>query len=113
MFPRSLKIWGHKYKVVQQKDPRIYDGVNNPPVLGFFSGNEQLICVKKALEKKPPQQAEILLHEVLHGVAYHSNVFEGMRDKEEHVVDTLATGIILILKDNPDLIEYFKESLNE
>jgi hypothetical protein len=111
LFPKSLKIWGHEYKVLRQKDPRIYDGKDNPQVLGYFSGNEQTICVKKALDKKPTQAAEILMHEVFHGIAYHTNVFEGMRDKEEHVVDTMATGLILILKDNPELVDYLKESL--
>lgn len=111
--PKSLKIWGHDYDVKQRKNPVLYDakdGVNG--VLGFFSGNEQLIVLKKDLDKKPSREAEVLLHEVFHGVAYNSNLFNGIRDHEEHVVDTLANGMILIFKDNPDLLDYFVEALH-
>ncbi len=61
------------------------------------------------------REVEVLVHEILHAIAYNTGLFwtyPNNRDLEEHVVDTMANAIILILKDNPELIDYIKESLH-
>lgn len=112
-FPRKLKIWGHEYRVLKQKDPKTFDGNNSTSVLGWCSNNEQAIAIKTSMPAS--REAEVLLHEVLHAVAYNTGLFwtyPNKHDLEEHVVDTIANGIILVLKDNPTLIDYFKENLH-
>ena len=111
MFPKSLRIYGHDYKIQKQKYPKLY-GPNGDVthVLGFYSANEQLIAVRSDLSKRPSQEANVLLHELLHGIAYYTNAFNGMPEKEEHIVDTYANGLILLFKDNPELVDYIKES---
>ncbi len=85
-------------------------------VLGIFKANEQEIVLAKMLKKHPSREAEVLLHEVVHAVNYNSNAFgvvpPNIRgDVEEHITDTISNGLILVLKDNPDLYKWMGERL--
>jgi len=111
LFPKSLRIYGHDYKVQRQKYPKLYAPNGDVThVLGFFSGNEQLIAIRSDLNKRPAQEANILLHEVMHGIGYHTNIFVDIPDKEERIVDTFSNGLTMVLRDNPELVDYLKDS---
>ncbi len=44
-----------------------------------------------------------LLHEIIHGVLENA----GIRDQhDEQLVDAMATGILGVLRDNPDVVSY-------
>ncbi len=47
---------------------------------------------------------ETLLHEILHGLIHFLNI--DLDNKEEEVVTQFARGIMMVIKDNPDLINY-------
>lgn len=84
--------------------------------LGLFCSDKQEIILSKAMEKTPTKEAETLIHEILHGIFYSSNVLysvENKGDLEEHLVDTLANALALVFKDNPELLDYLKKTLNE
>lgn len=42
-------------------------------------------------------QGQVLLHEILHGIAYHANLELG--DNEENIVDIFAKGMYQVLQD--------------
>lgn len=58
--------------------------------------------------------ADTLIHEMLHGLW---NVFDIGDDEdnphEEHLVTVLATGIVTIMKDNPDLFRVLQDIVDE
>lgn len=113
--PKSIKIWANQYKVVKQKDPKLREGNNHTSVLGLFSAEQQKITLSNTLINSDTKRVETLIHEILHAIAYSSNVFHGVENKfahEEHVVDTFANGVTLVLKDNPALVNYIKEILH-
>lgn len=114
--PKSLKIWGHNYAVKKKKSPKLFNGTKPIEVLGLFLSDDQEIHLSSTGIKTKSREAEVLLHEILHAICYNSNVFNGIENKhehEEHVVDTLANALILVFKDNPSLIDYIKEMLND
>lgn len=114
--PKSVKIWGHHYKVQKKKDPKYWNGSRTMSALGLFCSDKQEIILSKAMEKTPTKEAETLIHEILHGIFYSSNVLysvENKGDLEEHLVDTLANALALVFKDNPELLDYLKKTLNE
>lgn len=110
--PQTIKIWGHNYKILKRKEPKYSIGNEVRSALGLFHANEHKIIVKSTMT--PTQEIETLIHEILHGVFYYSNVnahTDHDQKIEEHYVDTIANGITLILKDNPELLDYIKEKL--
>ena len=53
-------------------------------------------------------QAETLMHEILHGVWYAYNLEDGL--KEEAVVTALGTGLMAVFVDNPDLMKVMMDA---
>lgn len=113
--PRKVKIWGHDYVIKTMHDPH-YLG---EAVMGLFKPNDQeIVLSRKYLKKKPVREVEVLLHEIMHGICHNSKMFEVVHDEkerdrlEEHVVGLMANGVVAIMKDNPELIDFFKENIN-
>ena len=111
--PSKIKIGGHDYAVKHMRDPHFF----GEAVMGLFKSNEQeIILSNKWLEKKPTREAEVLLHEVMHGIVHHTGMLEVIDDRkqrdslEEHIVSVMANGVIAVLKDNPAFLNYLKEN---
>ena len=79
-----------------------------PHILGDIQYNPKSIQLHNTLEVDT--EAEVLLHEILHGVYYHKSLDIG--DCEERVVNSLADGLIQVFKDNKGLFDYFKDRLD-
>lgn len=54
------------------------------------------------------EQAAVLLHELLHGVEY----FTG-HDLGEEKIDGIANTLFLIFKENPHVLKFINEAVNE
>lgn len=105
-------MWAHDYKIKVIKDPH-YLGER---VLGLFSPDRQEIILSKQLEKMPSREAEILLHEVMHGVAHNAKTFgmlpNNLKDEvEEHVIQSMTNGLILVLQQNKDFYSWLGERI--
>ena len=112
--PTKIKIWGHNYSIKYEDDPRL--GEKPSSVWGYCDTDKHEIALRNSLKERPSFEIEVLIHELLHAVARNSNTFNMLDDSqkvEEHVVDNLANGFTLILKDNPHLTDYIKERLYE
>lgn len=113
--PKKLKVWSHNIEIKKQKDPKYSIGKEVRSALGYYDSDKQVIVLKNSL--KDSQEIEILIHELLHSINYYTNVLEMSTEedrlKEEKYVDTMAAGLTLLLKDNPELIDYIKEKLHD
>ena len=56
----------------------------------------------------PVEEADTVLHEILHAIWYCMSIAEGGAD-EEAVVRRLASGMLAVFMDNPHLLQYFRE----
>ena len=88
----SVKIIGCDYIVVEQdrisRDSYTYGEVDHV---------EQVIKISKEL--KPQRKAETLLHEIIHTV-----FFMLRKDENEQLVNSMATVLLQIFRDNPALL---------
>jgi hypothetical protein len=76
---------------------------------GWFDYQRATIEVWEGLA--PQIKAEVLLHEILHAACIAGNTgLEG--DAEERVVTGLAPVLLMMLRDNPNLFDAFKDALN-
>ncbi len=104
--PKSIKIGHRYYNVILEKE------IDGGRAWGTHSNYESKIQISKEL-KQPCHKSEIILHECLHGIFHHWELrnLEGMTDpKEEHLVSTLAKGVIQLLHDNPKLKKFIWEN---
>lgn len=91
--PSALKILGREYKVSYRPDFHLSGECNR---------ENNSITV---LDGQPGiEEADTIVHEVLHAVWWLMDI--GLSNQEEHVVRKLATGLTLVLKDNPQLLAY-------
>lgn len=76
---------------------------------GYFLDHEGLIQIDHTIQ--PEQQADTLIHEVLHAI-WRSR---GLPDRatEEEAVNRLASGLATVLRDNPDLPLWLEQALHE
>lgn len=56
------------------------------------------------------EQVNTLIHECLHAI-YHTQGIKTDVDTEELVVNSLANGLVQMIRDNPQLIEYILDQL--
>lgn len=102
---------GHKdYTLERVKEPLVSSGAL---AWGEHSSAQSTI---KICESAPAgsTEAEIVLHEVLHALFDHFNLTDSLKLRtadEEQLVDTLARGVIMVLKQNPSLITYISKTV--
>jgi hypothetical protein len=100
--PDSIKVGGLVFKVHLVKDLKSAD----KPCFGTMSWDEQRINLDSAIPTKE-FVANIVWHEVMHALwAYFDIPTKG----EETKVLRIANGITMIMKDNPQLMDYIMKA---
>jgi len=75
---------------------------------GDFGACDTLLNEIEVMEGLPLiEEQDTVLHEVLHGVWATMDI--GLPKHEEHVVRKLATGLLLVLQQNPELTQYLTQ----
>ena len=92
--PEKIKIGGQEFSVV----------IDETTTSANFLGLCDVDALKITLSKKhsKAKQDQVFLHEILHAV-YHTAAMdniEGVKDKEEYIIDALSQGLYAVLKDN-------------
>jgi len=96
--PKTLRIMGRDFDVQHTSDDPEHDGACFP--------HECRISISEGLH--PIEEADTLIHEVIHAIHYLLNI--GLSyNMEEKVVRLTATGLIQVFNDNPELLTYFAE----
>lgn len=96
MMPSQLRIIGKDIDVV-------YDAVMNE--LGLAEHSEQRIKIKSGQQKHI--EADTLLHETIHII---DEAFQ--LELEERQVYCMAVALMALFKDNPQLLSYIQDAIN-
>lgn len=88
--PKTLKICGLDYKVIEEKDIHLKEGLD-----GEHSTERQEIRIRKN-DCHQQRKEKVLFHEILHAIDVHWN----NDSLTEEQIDRLANGIYQVLKDN-------------
>lgn len=91
-----LKIAWLDIKIKFKKNVKL-NGIN---VDGYFSPREKEILIDDELPKHMKQK--VLLHELVHAVLF---AFGRYDYDDENLVDTMASGIMTLLKDNKEKVK--------
>ena len=68
---------------------------------GLFLGEQQEIHLSKGMTRQ--RHAEVLLHELLHGIVAMQGLGHLLKDLEEPVVAQFSVGLATLIRDNPKL----------
>lgn len=101
--PKKIKVGHYIFKV---KKLRGADGQAHG-VTGRFQADQGRIL--HVFNVHPATARDTLLHETLHGIFYAasaSTVLDIEDDVEEKIVSLLTSGLLSVLRDNPDLVAY-------
>ena len=79
---------------------------------GEYDHRKNTITIQNGLP--PLDEANTLLHEILHGIAYINSLTQtgeplDTENKEEVVVNSITNGLAQVFRDNKWLLPYFKE----
>jgi len=79
---------------------------------GEYDHRQNSISIQSGLS--PLDEANTLLHEILHGVAYINSLTQtgqpmDTENKEEIVINTIANSLSQVFRDNKWLLPYFKD----
>ena len=79
---------------------------------GEYDHRKNQITIQNGLT--PLDEANTLLHEILHGVAYINSLTQSDQpldtdNKEEIVINTLTNGLAQVCRDNKWLLPFFKD----
>ena len=79
---------------------------------GEYEHRKNQITIQNGLG--PLDEANTLLHEILHGIAYINSLTQSgqpldTENKEEVVINTITNGLAQVFRDNKWILPYFKE----
>ena len=79
---------------------------------GEYDHRKNTITIQNGLP--PLDEANTLLHEILHGIAYINSLTQtgqplDSENKEEMVVNTMTNALAQVFRDNKCLLPYFKD----
>lgn len=98
--PSKVRIFGRNFAI------KYLNEEDMPEYFGLCHTMRQLIQIREG--QTPIEEADTVLHEVLHGIARHAGL--GMDEEmEEQAVGCLATGLIGVLQDNPEFAKWLIE----
>jgi cob(I)alamin adenosyltransferase len=97
-FPQKIRILGRDYIVEYNEE------LNG--LYGKCDERNQLISI--APNQLPSLEVDTVLHEIVHGISDVMNL--GMKERQVYCI---TTGLIAVMKDNPDFLEYLNRMLNK
>jgi hypothetical protein len=106
--PSSVKIGTQVFDIVLRD--RKSDGMLNDATFGYTLDTENLIVIDSSL--KLSKQRITLLHEILHAIhaVFDTSVKPTKKDDfdvwEHYFIGVYEEALLLVLRDNPELIKY-------
>jgi len=104
--PNKIKVGGYTYSVVFVEDLRNERDVK---LLGqVLYAPTKRISLHEDCKEDPKLLLDTLLHEILHSLYHHFDLAE--QEEEEKVITTIATGLVMVYVDNPELVDLIKKA---
>jgi len=103
--PKKIRIMPLDYEILLMDEEEKRQG----KYLGQCKNNEAKITIDERYNSQV--QANTLLHEVLHAVSHHMGKFDLTNEQEEKVVEGMATGLCVVMRDNPKLFPLIQKAL--
>ena len=106
--PEKIKI-GYQDVVIERETSTFSKQTDS---YGEYDHRKNIITIQTQLSDL--DEADTLLHEILHGIAYiNSLTIGGMpldkEDKEEIVINQMTNGLMQVFRDNKWLLDFLKE----
>jgi predicted Zn-dependent protease with MMP-like domain len=96
--PDRIRIGGVEYAVKMEE--RIIDD-NGRALCGQIDYNTAIIRLEPNIQDEQGKK-HTLIHEIMHGIAKH---FGLSINEDEDVIDKLATGMYMVIADNPEMFQ--------
>jgi len=103
--PKKIRIMALDYEIVLMDEEEKRQG----KYLGLCKNNEAKISIDERYNSQV--QANTLLHETLHAIAHQMGKFDLSGKQEEKIVEGMATGICVVMRDNPKLFPLIQKAL--
>jgi hypothetical protein len=108
--PRRIKI-GYQDVLVERTTASFSKPSDS---YGEYDHRKNIITIQENLSGL--DEANTLLHEILHGIAYINSLTVGgmpldKEDKEEIVINQMTNGLMEVLRDNKWLLDFFKDRI--
>lgn len=94
----SVKIGPMRYPISEVDDLHDFDGDKRIDLWGHIKHSNTQIELRSSLSDQ--RKLQVLWHEILHGILSDA----GYGEHNEQHLDALATGLIQLLRDNPQLV---------
>jgi hypothetical protein len=107
VIPTRVKIGTQTYRI-QQRAPKDDGGLGN--ALAYTLVESNLIVISNQLPTD--RQRSVLIHEIIHALIYSftrqdtPDKLESFDDWEHHFIGIIQEPLIMLIRDNPDLIAY-------
>lgn len=85
------------------------EGEERDKCLGLFSEAQMTISMRETYRSEQ-QEAETLLHEMIHAIRAVLGIHP--KDSEERMVSQMSIGMAMVIRDNPELINWLQEKLS-
>ena len=105
---RKIKI-GYQDVIIERETPTFQKQSDS---YGEYDHRKNTITIQSGLS--PLDEANTLLHEILHGVAYINSLTQSgqpldSENKEEVVINTMTNALAQVFRDNKWLLPYFRD----
>lgn len=107
----KVRVGAQVFRVIERS--RRDDGMLSEGNLGYTLDDENLIVIEKSLSKSKKQVT--LLHEILHAIRMERETPARPKKNDEYetwehyFIGVYENGLLLVLRDNPELIEWLRE----
>jgi hypothetical protein len=97
--PDTIRVGPYNFRVCK------VEKIDEDKYFGMFHGAVEEISIVLSQPSKT-RAADTLMHELLHAIWYVS----GPNGEEEEMVSCLATALVGVFKDNPELLTWFRRA---
>lgn len=101
--PENIQVLQHKFEL-QFADETFFNSAN---AYGYCDKSGLVIRVYKKM--KPSLLVEVVLHEILHAI--HFSIGADKEMEEEQFAQHFAGPLTMVIRDNPELIEWLRHLL--
>ena len=102
-----IKIGAFNYEILEESDLHEMSGEEREEYFGLQSSMNLTLRLEQDMQ--PDTKIVTLWHEIFHCVLHNA----GHRSHPEEVMDALASGIVEVLRDNPQMIEWTLEGYED